>query len=491
MNDTLQAKVTLTIDNQAVSQQLEKTKTQLKQRLSTINNTAGATVGGAIKKNMESSITGMGSILTRIGRNISNTIEKSLKIGLTFVGGSIAAYLSTGTAGAERFKDKLSDLKTAYASLGEKILKLKFGGKDTYEWVDILSEKINNIDSSKLQNIADVLTSIASAAVKATSNVIDFTKGAIGDPYSKKIKESSFKPVLDVFDKEQRKYDISFKSAAKASNILKAFPPVGSLLPLLIYGGQQAYRGYQNVGKNKRIEEAMKPYDVMRSQIFENPSLSESNKGINDLRTQIEIQKKGLAKMYEQFLASDISYVGGKAPLSERLGRAPEIQTQITATESIIGQLEEALTKSPLNENLKKTLTEQKATWEKLKTDLGEIAKDFSTSQEERTEFEKNRADIMQSQQELTSKYEEAKNKKGVLTLGTTSEDLPNLMAKSIEETKNAQVEAQKETNQYLKDMKALEQKMTELIQKSVDNIRSVKEVLDSSLGFQSGDAIN
>jgi len=141
----------LKIDGSAAVRAIDGTKVALTQKLREAEQSAGNAAGKAMSGHAEK----VGHSFERSAEAVKRAIEKALHAGLAFGGASIAAYLTSGSESAIAFQLSLGRVRDAIAGVGEDITtKLHFGDKSMYEWVDILSAKLQKLDISPIEKIA-------------------------------------------------------------------------------------------------------------------------------------------------------------------------------------------------------------------------------------------------------------------------------------------------------------------------------------------------
>lgn len=169
----MQARLELTLDPKQVQSELNRSANVIQQRLKQVERGAGAATTAAAAR----TVAQVASASAQLSQRLTQILGSGLKAGFAGAGSGIAAFLKSNTASALAFKSQLTELQTALAGVGEKLLyNVRVGGRSGYEWVDTLSQKLKTLDTSQLQRIVD----LGKAAVAAWAGLKILTGGAQG-----------------------------------------------------------------------------------------------------------------------------------------------------------------------------------------------------------------------------------------------------------------------------------------------------------------------
>jgi hypothetical protein len=151
--------------------------------------------------------------LNSLSRNFAKAF-KVLSAPVVAVGlKSVAAYLKSSDSGAVQFKQKISTLNAAMADLGKKVLSLTVFGKTSYQWVDILTNKLRALNTDQLQKMLDLLVKAGKAylLLKIASVAVSGLKGF-----------ANFQGANNVANVAKTASAASAASAANAANVINA-----------------------------------------------------------------------------------------------------------------------------------------------------------------------------------------------------------------------------------------------------------------------------
>ena len=151
-NTILDAKVKISIDNSTIDKQISNTSKKVEAALAKANAKASTT----LTKQIDKGIGKVGRDIEKGADKLSKVLEKGLKFGLATGTTAIYAFLKSGTPEAQKFASSLDRVKIAWAKVGQTLAtKINFRGKNLTEWVDVLADKLSNLDISQIKKIVD------------------------------------------------------------------------------------------------------------------------------------------------------------------------------------------------------------------------------------------------------------------------------------------------------------------------------------------------
>jgi len=118
---------------------------------------AGEQSGKAVKGAMLEHVATLSRGIAELSDKLSKPLERVLKTGGVGAGLAIAAFLKSGSVEAQKFQVALGNIESATAGVGKKLATEVnvFRGKTLYQWAEILADKLNSLDTAKLQKLVD------------------------------------------------------------------------------------------------------------------------------------------------------------------------------------------------------------------------------------------------------------------------------------------------------------------------------------------------
>lgn len=149
-DNLLVAKVSLEIDDKKAVAQANKAAANLQQKLGQ----AHAKTNAALTQNLQRSTDRVVGQAMRASEQVGRALERGLKVAAGAGGSAIYAFLKSGTPEALKFANSIDKIKVAWAGVGEKLAtKVRFNGKPLTEWVDVLADKLANLDVRQIEKL--------------------------------------------------------------------------------------------------------------------------------------------------------------------------------------------------------------------------------------------------------------------------------------------------------------------------------------------------
>lgn len=146
----LDAQVKLTIDTTSIDKSIKQATGKLEAGLSK----ADAKLSKQLTKQLDKDIGRIGKQFEKGADKLSKGLEKGLKFGLGTATTALFAFLKSGTPEALRFSMALDKVKVAWAKVGQTLAtKINFKGKNLTEWVEVIADKIANLDTKQIEKI--------------------------------------------------------------------------------------------------------------------------------------------------------------------------------------------------------------------------------------------------------------------------------------------------------------------------------------------------
>lgn len=515
-DNTLKAKVEIEVDTSKTNKAIDQTTQQLKTKLSNMGDGASKAASSAMTEN----VIKISSMLERGADRISKILEKGLKFGTGLASGSLVAFLKNGSAEALKFQVKLDNLKAAYAGIGEKLFtQVTVRGKTGSEWIDTLTSKLNSLDVSSLQKMVDygIKAGEAWAWIKGLQLSAGAVKGIAEISKMMGLGSTATSGLAGAAGAGgalagssaltgAAKWFAGSKYARMASPLLSKIPYIGGTaisgaIPIAGTGLAAAAGSYDysnrtlkestgeslnwnNIGRGlvgtlgnlfsgrfSSIWGAGKP----TNQTFtDNIGLTTDRASEStDIFKRYKAQQESLRKMNEGFNEQNLRYVG-EAPLSERIKRQSDIRAQIKMSEDIQTSIQAQLLSNPKNETLNKIRDEEIKNRTDLIKQLKEIVSDTEEYKKKQREVNDNIEKIKgksadqyfnylvessanrKRATDLTASYNESRNRVGVLNMGASITDIPNIISERLNTANSEIIQLSKEHNQYLDELRAI-----------------------------------
>lgn len=159
-NTVLDAKVKISIDNSTIDKSISNASKKLEAGLAK----ADVKLSKQLTKQIDRDINRLGKSLERSSEKASKVLEKGLKIGLGAGASALYAFLKSGTPEALRFSVALDKVKVAWMKVGQTLAtKINFRGKNLTEWVEVIADKIANLDTSQIEKMVGYFKLMAAA----------------------------------------------------------------------------------------------------------------------------------------------------------------------------------------------------------------------------------------------------------------------------------------------------------------------------------------
>lgn len=156
-NNILTAKVELQIDSSKATQQAEKAAQKLQAQLEK-NQQKTVT---ALNKSIESSTKRVVEKSLQTAEKIAPLLQRAFTVGTGLGASSIYAFLKSGSVESLKFSNSLDRVKVAWSKVGEKLAtKIKFGDKTGAEWLEVLVDKLENIDTAQIEKVVGYIKAI-------------------------------------------------------------------------------------------------------------------------------------------------------------------------------------------------------------------------------------------------------------------------------------------------------------------------------------------